>query len=338
MRDIGMVVASLMRGAGFVAPLRVMIAETQQFLIEFMENILDGNESLPLPKEKDKDKDKDKEKDKDKDKSKEDKSSKVEKYEKWLRFFEMIKMLSENNGEIERKTLIGTIFKEHPREIENYLSANIIQFLNKEQSTLQDKLAFFQPVKTIEKTKFLGTSVQNSINNANSGKNVNINSINDNNINKNNNSSEQIKIGVVESGQITECETTPQSMVLSDILNGKGKEHIMIIASTPRLLLAFQLVLNDDRILEQKETIDSFLKKQKTKETEKDSKEKISQAYSEWLSASDRLSQFVMNPVKWLSFLGENEYEQRKSFLLQDEKEKLKTLSSLIGVNSDANK
>eukprot|EP00026_Physarum_polycephalum_P002568 Phypoly_transcript_02575.p1 GENE.Phypoly_transcript_02575~~Phypoly_transcript_02575.p1 ORF type:complete len:601 (+),score=89.70 Phypoly_transcript_02575:931-2733(+) len=107
LRDLENVLDALLRGDGYMKALRKLITENVQYLVGYMQTLLENY----FKEGKDK-----------------DAKSKKESCESYLRFWDLMQKLVDNEL-IDRREVISSIFKEKPVELDNYFVAGIIRYV-----------------------------------------------------------------------------------------------------------------------------------------------------------------------------------------------------------------
>jgi len=115
---------------GSMKVLRLLVTESIQHMIEYIEGILETKKSDG--------KDKGSEgKEKDKEKEGKEKDGKRDSYEKYTRVWKLMEALHATRM-VDRQQLVSSIFNDHPKEMDTYLAAGIIRYIIKGSSAIQD--------------------------------------------------------------------------------------------------------------------------------------------------------------------------------------------------------
>jgi len=96
--------------------LRLLVTESIQHMVEYMEGILETKKADGGSKDKDKDG--------------KDKDGRKDSYEKYLRMWKLMEVLRDEKV-VDRQQLVASIFNEHPKELDAYLAAGIIRYIIK---------------------------------------------------------------------------------------------------------------------------------------------------------------------------------------------------------------
>eukprot|EP01127_Copromyxa_protea_P000791 TRINITY_DN1069_c0_g1_i2.p1 TRINITY_DN1069_c0_g1~~TRINITY_DN1069_c0_g1_i2.p1 ORF type:complete len:497 (+),score=86.84 TRINITY_DN1069_c0_g1_i2:710-2200(+) len=265
MQDLDHVQTAVIRGEQWSIAIKRLVAESINFIESYMETIL--NKAATATEEE-----------------------KMYSWEKYLRFWDMMKMLRDT-AYVNRRDMVNGIFHEYITELDEYANANIVCYLTRGTRTdLGDseiEQLDLEEDSTPEKEANLAKATVNP-------------------------------------------DDEERFMLLSEGLGG------WIVSCSSRNRIAFDSILNHQRLQKFKKMIQNKVKaKALTLEIEK-MRVELAALKEEQTATQTNLLNFAKEAVTWRELLGDEEYEERKTKLMQkatEKRNKFESTEAKLGTN-----